>query len=448
MQVQEIAAAVQAQAKALGIGKFDLSGGISERVSVQVDQGTPKQVKASQRAGITVRVWNTTQQVGIASTSDLTEKGLEAALQLAAEASDLGIREFAPDFSPEATASIETIPDSRTPLETVPTLVQTLCEAEAALLGAHEAIAGVPYNGLDQSLSERFYVNSEGANRYQASGGLSMYLYSKTEQPGRKPRSAGAYRLAHTLPELDIVGCWQEAAEKTASHLDYAPIATGKYPVVLSPDAFLSLLSAFSNLFNAQAILDRQSLSTPESLGSVLASSLLSVDDHELHPDNLSPSYFDGEGTPTRRLPLIAAGQLANFRHSAGTAKRMGAQPTGHADLGAKVTISGNFLHVFASQPELNPSYDVATAEGVIWIDDLHALHAGVSALEGSFSLPFDGWLLQGGERISIESATVAGDFRQLLQDIVYIEPTPEVLPGGVCPRIWLRELAVTGDAA
>ena len=104
-----------------------------------------------------------------------------------------------------------------------------------------------------------------------------MYLYSKTEQEGRKPRSAGAYRVNRSLEQLDVAGCLQEAAEKTISHLNYEKIKTGKYRVVFSPEAFLSLFGAFGNLFNAQSILDKQSLSTPESLGEAIASPLLSV---------------------------------------------------------------------------------------------------------------------------------------------------------------------------
>jgi PmbA protein len=86
-------------------------------------------------------------------------------------------------------------------------------------------------------------------------------------------------------------------------------------------------------------------------------------------------------------------------------------------------------------------------ADNVVLIDDLQALHAGVNALQGSFSLPFDGWLVNQGQRVSIESATVAGDFREVLKAILYIEPEVEITPGGLCPRIWVDELSITGEA-
>ncbi len=273
----------------------------------------------------------------------------------------------------------------------------------------------------------------------------SVYLYSKTEEEGKKPRSAGAYRVSRNVADLDINGCIEETAEKTISHLNYEKVKTGKYQVVFSPEAFLSILGAFSNLFNAQSILDKQSLSTPDDLGKQIASPLLSVYDDALHPANLGAETFDGEGTPTRQIKLIENGVLTSFLHSAGTAKRLNAQPTGHASIGAKVSVGPNFYHVFAAQNAAQ-ELSLETAENVILIDDLHALHAGVRALQGSFSLPFDGWLINKGEKTSIESATVAGDFLELLKSIIYVEKEVELTPGGVAPRIWVDGLSITGD--
>lgn len=195
----------------------------------------------------------------------------------------------------------------------------------------------------------------------------------------------------------------------------------------------MSLLGAFSNLYNAQNILDKQSLSTPDSLGKQIASPLISIYDNPLHEGNVSGETFDGEGTPTRNLPIIEKGVLVNFLHSSVTAKRMNATPTGHANIGAKVTISPNYHHVMPGETP-SSQYSLDTADNVILIDELQALHAGVNPLQGSFSLPFDGWLIKNGEKISCDSATVAGDFLQLLQSIIFVEDTPQITPAGVSP--------------
>ena len=443
--INELASYTQETAHQLGIKKFDIYGSSVDETSVQVDQGEPRQVKASNRSSVTVRVWNEDNTVGVTSTTDVDPKGMELALKTAYEASFFGVKENVPDFSPEATVPIPNQSKETAPQAPVSELIDILIKAEKELLDAHPAIKGVPYNGLAQRDLDRFYLNSEGAIRNEARSIASIYLYTKTEEEGKKPRSAGAFQISRNLEKLAIQDCLKEAAEKTISHLNYEKIKSGKYRVVFSPEAFLSLLGAFSNLYNAQSILDKQSLSTPESLGTQIASPLLSVCDDALHPDNMGAETFDGEGTPTRRVPLITNGVLSSFLHSAGTAKRMNAQPTGNANIGAKVSVSPHFYHVFQGSPA-EQEYSLADAENVILIDDLQALHAGVKALQGSFSLPFDGWLLNKGQRTSIESATVAGDFQELLKSIIFVEKEAELTPGGVCPRVWVDGLSITGE--
>lgn len=443
--IQELAAQAKQAASHLGIHKFDVFGATVDETSAKVDQGKPDQVKASQRSSVTVRVWNDEGTVGVTSTTDVDPVGLELALKTAYEASFFGVKDNVPDFSPEATAPLAREFSEKVEPAPVSELVEKLVVAEKTLQEAHPAIVGVPYNGMAQRDVDHFYLNSDGALRTEAYSTASIYLYSKTEQEGKKPRSAGAYRVSRGVQTLDIDGCLKEAAEKTISHLDYEKVPTGKYTVVFSPEAFLSLLGAFSNLFNAQSILDNQSLSTPESLGTTIASPLLSVADDPLHPQNIGISTFDGEGTPTRRIPLISSGVLSNFIHSAGTAKRMNAQPTGHANMGAKVTVSPHFYHV-SGGPSADPAFNLDTADNVILVDDLHALHAGVRALQGSFSLPFDGWLIRNGKRTSIESATVAGDFREVLKAIVHVDAEEHLTPGGVAPYVWVEGLSITGE--
>jgi len=80
-------------------------------------------------------------------------------------------------------------------------------------------------------------------------------------------------------------------------------------------------------------------------------------------------------------------------------------------------------------------------------IDSLSALHAGVKASQGSFSLPFDGWLIRNGQPQSIESATVAGDIRQVLQGIIGFEGQAKLTPNGLCPWVWIENLSITGEA-
>jgi PmbA protein len=373
----------------------------------------------------------------------------------ARDASAYGNVDEIPDFSPLATAPLPVLEQPLSTPLSILTLLDTLRDAERDLLGRHPAIGTVPYNGLAQRSSDRLYINSDGACRQQRLSTASLYLYARAEEAGRKPRSSGAVRLAYGAAALDVAGCVQEAAERTVSHLDYAPIPTGRYTCVFSPEAFLDLIGAFSSLFNARSVLDGVSLSRRESLGEQLAVPFLSLHDNGLHPANVGAAAFDGEGTPTRRLSLLEGGVLRHFLHSEATARAFGVSPTGHAGLGAKVSVGPDWFEIgptpgsSGGAPGLDRFAAGASGDdrGLVVIDSLSALHAGVKASQGSFSLPFDGWLVQDGVPRSIEAATVAGDIRTLLKAILGFEGPDKVTPDGLCPHVCVEGLSITGDA-
>jgi len=54
--------------------------------------------------------------------------------------------------------------------------------------------------------------------------------------------------------------------------------------------------------------------------------------------------------------------------------------------------------------------------------------------------------LVQNGKRTSVESATVAGDIRELLKSIICVEKDLEFTGSGVAPRVWVDELSITGE--
>ena len=441
---------LQSLARREGITKWDLGASRSSSASVQVDRGEAKQLKAAQRSSITIRVWNQQGLIGITSTSDLSASGLEKALMGAHQASHFGNPDDVPEFSPLASAPQ---PDLHRPLQDaqgIQVLLNQLLDAEQQLLGRHPAIGTLPYNAMNEGSSERIYLNSDGALRQAQRTQASIFLMARAEESGRKPRSGGAVRLALGSRDLDLKGCIDEAAERTISHLNYQPIDTGRYLMCFSPEAFLDLIGSFSSMLNARAVLDGVSLSKADSIGNQLAVPFFNLTDNGLHPAHVGAMPFDGEGTPTRALPLIRDGRLESFLHSEATARHFGVDPTGHAGMGAKVSVGPDWFEV-SRTPSISTGADhldhTATRDTFVLIESLSALHAGVKASQGAFSLPFDGWLVKDGERISVEAATVAGDIRELLRSIVHLEPESVITHEGVSPYIWVDGLAITGEA-
>ena len=449
MNAMEITDKISNAANILNIYKWDYGASFSNDYSVQVDKGVAKQLKASQKQVITLRVWNKENIVGITTTSDLSETGIKKALAQANIASEFGNKNEITDFSPLAKEPIRIQElDKKDPVG-IKKLLQILREAELKLIDSHEAIKSIPYNGLSESFYERIYANSDGALRNHSKSQAALYLYARAQEKDKKPRSSGSVKLGYGVEDIDIESCIKEASSKTVAHLDYSSIKTGKYLVCLSPDAFLTMINAFSSIFNARSVIDGVSLSNKNSIGDLISIPALNIYDDGLNEKNISSAPFDGEGTPTKKLNIINKGILENFLHSESTARIFNTIPTGHAGLGSKVSVSPDWLVIERSNDcsELNMSLDHLNYEGeFVYIEELNAIHAGVRASQGSFSLPFDGWLYKNGEKCSIESATVAGDIKYLLKNIVNIENEEELTTSGISPHVWINELSITGD--
>jgi len=436
--------------KEFEIFKWDVGASSSSDISVQVQQGKAKQLKGSQRNSMTLRVWNKYNQVGITSTSDFTSEGIKKAMRGAIEASLFGNKKESPEFSPLAKTELVEVNSHVSNTHTIDELLSILKNAEKELIDTHQSIDSVPYNGLSESYLERIYINSDGANRHMKLSQSSIYLYAKAEEKNKKPRSAGGIRVNSNLDKLDIISCINETSDKLISHLNYKSIETNKYLICFTPESFLQLISAFSSMFNARSIIDGLSLMNEDSIGNQISVSNLNISDEGLHPENVGAFSFDGEGTPTQNIKLITNGILTNLLHSEATARKFGVKPTGHAGLGAKVSVSPDWLVVSKSESELDKDESLSiknTLKEYILIDELSAIHSGVKASQGSFSLPFDGWIVKDGKRTSIEAATIAGDILKVLKSIVKIENEKIVTHQGISPHVWVDDMSITGEA-
>ena len=162
-------------------------------------------------------------------------------------------------------------------------------------------------SGLSESFYERVYANSDGAFRSYNKSQAALYLYARAEEKNKKPRSSGSVKLGYGVEDIDIESCIKDASNKTISHLNYSSIKTHKYLICFSPESFLTIINAFSSMFNARSILDGVSLSNKNSIGEKLSTEALNIYDDGLHEKNISSSPFDGEGTPTKSCLLYTS---------------------------------------------------------------------------------------------------------------------------------------------
>jgi PmbA protein len=440
LDLSEIQKYVVEAAEKLDILSWDISGGQSLSTSLSVNKGKIDKIQSSESVKFGIRVMNK-DSYGYIRSSDLSKQGLANAIRLAKDIADLKLTDTSPQVCPHSTDKISISSRETVPAAKIEFLSGKLIQMEDRLLKAHPSFEKVPYNGIGEISGENFYLNSIGSQRYSRFQRAWTYLYVLVEQKGKTSRKAFAIQNAENFDNLDTEKCLSEIISKGLLSLDSHPVKTGKIRICFHPKAFLSLLGGFANIWNARRILDGKSLIKLDQVGTDIAHHSFTLVDDPQHAAKLDPVWFDDEGVPATRYSLIMNGRLQGLVHNEETARMCQVRPTGHA-ISASRARAGNHFLTIESGVEDRPWEN---EKDLIYVEELHALHSGLSELQGTFSLPVDGEIFFGGKKRSLDSTVISGDIFTVLKNIVHIGQTAKYTTSGYGPEIWVDGLSATG---
>ena len=143
------------------------------------------------------------------------------------------------------------------------------------------------------------------------------------------PSSSGwAKKTGSNHEELDPEALADRAARKALASADPQEAPPGRYTVILEPAAVLDLLGFLVFDFSGLAVAEQRSSLTGR-VGAKLFGEHIEIRDDVYHPLHLGLP-FDGEGMPRQRVTLVEHGVVKNVVYARQTARRVGAEPTGH----------------------------------------------------------------------------------------------------------------------
>lgn len=238
-----------------------------------------------------------------------------------------------------------------------------------------------------------------------------------------------------------------KAAESALKRLGATSVPTGEYRVILDQDAMRSLLSTFCGIFSGENAQQNLSLLAGKE-GTAVASPVVTLMDDPLMPGGFATRPFDAEGSACRTKAVIQDGILMTLLHNRKTAKKQGAETTGNAHRsgfsGPMRVAPSNFF--FKPGTKNLPALAKDMGEGLV-ITDLSGLHAGANPATGDFSLSAKGFKVEGGEITTpVEQITVAGNFYQLLQNIVAVGSDLRFPGSGIgAPSVDVGTMSVSG---
>ncbi len=253
------------------------------------------------------------------------------------------------------------------------------------------------------------------------------------------------FSSAHTLTKLESpesVG--REAARRTLQRLGARKVASTRVPVVLDPMVARTILDNIADAVNGDAIYRHSSFLTGK-LGEKVAGENITIIDDGTMPGGFGTSPFDGEGVPSQRTVVIENGILKSYLLNTYTAKKLGLKTTGSAARGLTGNPgigSGNF---FLHQGTRTPQQIIADVKQGLYITDF--LGFGVNLVTGDFSRGASGvWIENGELTYPVEEITVAGNFKEMLNNISEIGNDLEFRGSTASPTLRIDGMTIAGQ--
>jgi PmbA protein len=253
------------------------------------------------------------------------------------------------------------------------------------------------------------------------------------------------FSLARTMAKLEPAeSVGREAARRTLRRLGSRKIASTRVPIVLDPMVAGSILDNIFDAVNGEAIY-RQSSFLMGKLGQKVAAGNITVVDDGTIPGGFGSEPFDGEGVPTRRTVVIENGVFKSYLLNTYTAKKLGLKSTGNASRGLAGTPgigSGNF---YLQKGERTPQQIIGDIKQGLYV--FQFLGFGVNIVTGDFSRGVSGLWIENGElTYPVEEVTIAGNLKDMLNNISEIGNDLEFRGSTASPTLRIDGMMVAGE--
>jgi PmbA protein len=316
--------------------------------------------------------------------------------------------------------------------------------AERAALDADPRIKNSDGGSFDAGTGHKVLANSLGfVGEYRRSSCSVSAVPIAQAEDGSMQRDYW-FSVARTLAKLESpesVG--REAARRTLRRLGARKISSTQAPIVLDPMVAVSILG---NIFEAATgdSVYRQSSFLAGKLGEKIAGSNITVIDDGTMPGGFGTEPFDGEGVPTRRTVVIEKGELKSYLLNTYTARKLGLKTTGNAarSLAGNPGIgAGNF---FLQPGTRTPQQIIGDVKRGFYVTEF--LGFGVNLVTGDFSRGASGLWIENGElTYPVEEVTVAGNLKDMLNNISEIGNDLVFRGSSACPTLRIDGMTIAG---
>ncbi len=416
--------------------------------STVVRKGAVETLKESGSKGLGVRVF-IGQRAASTWTSDLSGEGIDrmvrSALDLAKVTSEdphAGLPEAS--LLGQLTTDLDLYYDDVYSLSTADR-IDYARRAENAAVSADPRITNSEGGSFDAATGYKALANSLGfVGEYRRSYCSVSAVPIATDENGGMQRDYW-FSVARTLKKLESpehVG--KVAAERTLRRLNARKVKTQKVPIVFEQTVSRALIEHIFEAVNGDSVYRHASYLAGK-LGEKVAGDNINIIDDGTMVGGFGSSPFDGEGVPTRRTVVLDKGELKSYLLNTYTAKKLGLQTTGNASRGLAGNPgigSGNF---YLEPGTRSPQEIIGEIKEGLFLTEF--LGFGVNLVTGDFSRGASGiWISNGELTYPVEEITVAGNLKDMLNNISEIGNDLEFRGALACPTLRIDGMTLAGE--
>lgn len=435
-QLREIARSALDHASQRGASacEVDVSEGFGQTASVRVGEIDTIEYNRDKGLGVTVYLG---QQRGHASTSDFSPAAIRSAVDAA-----LSIARFtAADPCaglPDAALLARDCPDLDLHHPWRPSVEEAIEMAhrcEQAAYAVSPQISNSEGASVSSQESQFVLANSLGFTGGFASSrhSVSCSVIAGEGDAMQREFWYDSRRDAAELDDIEHIG--RKAGERALARVGARKIATCEVPVLFETTVAGSLIGNLIQAVSGGALY-RKSSFLLDSLGQQVMSPIVNISERPHQPKAFGATWFDDEGVATHDREIVNGGVLQGYFLSSYSARKLGMRTTANA---------GGAHHLVVESGDDDFAALLRRMHRGLVVTEL--LGHGVNPVTGDYSRGAAGFWVEKGE-IShpVEEITIAGNLREMFQEIVAIGN--DALPRGArrCGSILLARMTVAGS--
>ena len=253
-----------------------------------------------------------------------------------------------------------------------------------------------------------------------------------------------AYDIQRGL-DLDIDGIVNKVAKQIRLLKTPATGQTGKYKVILHPQAY-SQLFTYTLMQGARGDnVARGKSMIADKIGDTIASQIFTLVDDGLYPTSAVTTIADDEGVPRRRTPIIEKGVLCSFLWDTYWANKMDLKSTGNAKRNMRrglVEIASTTLVIEPGTREIEDI--ISEIDHGYYIQNVQGAHSS-NPESGDFSVVGNpAILIENGKLVGgVDGLMISGNIFDLLKNVVEIAKTAIPLFSWIGPEIIVKDIDI-----